>query len=107
MMCLSDYPTDEALEFIKDYELGKQGPGGMLAHLKSLWHWSDMFCTTQEVIAQSDGKTMLKTYLELHTGGWSGNEDIITALEGTVFWLMYWEKSQRGGHYFFEIPEFK
>ena len=38
----------------------------------------------------------------LSTGGWSGNEDIIQALmENTMFHLMYWLESTRGGHYVF------
>lgn len=42
--------------------------------------------------------------LELHTGGWSGNEEIIKALQGNkLFWLMWWQKTERGGHYTFEI----
>jgi hypothetical protein len=41
---------------------------------------------------------------ELHTLGWSGNEDIIRALkDNTFFWIMNWYKSIRGGHYYFKI----
>jgi hypothetical protein len=43
--------------------------------------------------------------LELHTGGWSGNEEIISVLQNSMFWVMYWQKSERGGHYYFELPE--
>lgn len=42
--------------------------------------------------------------LELHTAGWSGNEDIIEELEkNMLFWNMWWWKTERGGHYYFEI----
>jgi hypothetical protein len=42
--------------------------------------------------------------LELHTGGWSGNEDIIEALQNhKLFWMMWWWKTERGGHYYFEV----
>lgn len=42
--------------------------------------------------------------LELHTGGWSGNEEIINALQNNkLFWSMWWQKTERGGHYTFEI----
>lgn len=38
------------------------------------------------------------------TGGWSGNEDLIAALEDNeVFWLMSWEASFRGGLYHFTV----
>jgi len=45
--------------------------------------------------------------LELHTGGWSGNEDIIEALKKSYFWIFYWEKSVKGGHYYFTISSLK
>lgn len=38
----------------------------------------------------------------LSTGGWSGNEDIISAMQDNqMFWLMYWARTSRGGHYIF------
>ncbi len=41
------------------------------------------------------------------TGGWSGNEDIIDALHRNVaFWGLSWQKSERGGAYWFSIPRF-
>jgi len=40
--------------------------------------------------------------LELSTGGWSHNEDIIEDLQKyNFFWFIYWQKSERGGHYCF------
>ena len=39
---------------------------------------------------------------ELHTAGWSENEEIISALmKNYVFWMMYWVMSKRGGHFWF------
>jgi hypothetical protein len=42
-------------------------------------------------------------YLELHTSGWSGNEEIVSVLQESMFWLMCWYKTERGGHYYFEL----
>ena len=44
-----------------------------------------------------------KITIELHTGGWSGNEDLIRALQKSYFWS-FWRISKVGGHYYFKIP---
>ena len=40
-----------------------------------------------------------------HTGGWSGNEDIIEALKDS--WIFNWllERYDSGGHYYFRLIE--
>lgn len=49
--------------------------------------------------------------MELHTGGWSGNEDVIEVLQNidvgygyNFFWTFHFKKMRRGGHYWFELP---
>lgn len=44
----------------------------------------------------------------LATGGWSGNEAIISALaHNRLFWSITWQKSERGGAYWFTVPVIK
>lgn len=43
--------------------------------------------------------------LELTTGGWSDNEDIINELSYTMFWFIWWQESKRGGYYKFIYTE--
>ena len=85
----TDYPTDEQLETIKTW----QGDDlhGLMAYIKSLWNYADIGYWEQE-----DNKYIL------HTGGWSGNEDLIVAMqENAIFCMMFWYQTRRGGHYIF------
>lgn len=55
------------------------------------------------------GEQLIAFYsVHLSTGGWSGNEDRIDALERSGrlmdFWARYWQVTRRGGHYEFLIP---
>jgi len=44
----------------------------------------------------------------ISTGGWSGNESIIHEMqENSMMWHLNWVQSCRGGHYIFELREFK
>lgn len=90
------YPTEEELNIVKNWDC--KDPKGLVDYIESIWWMADWgFKLT--------GKKVLK--LELHTGGWSGNEDIIDALQNTFLWWLYWEKSVRGGHYYFVIRPVK
>jgi len=86
------YPTEEELQHIEKFPAdGKMRE--LAEYVVNLWHWDDW--------AKLEGDK-----LELHTGGWSGNEMVVMALEKqTLFWAFYWQKSERGGHYHFSgIP---
>ena len=85
------YPTEEELEKIKKWDF--KDPIGLLNYVERLWSYPDRFVLT--------GKRVLRLYLS--TGGWSGNESVVGALRQNLFWYFYWQKSQRGGHYWFKI----
>lgn len=42
--------------------------------------------------------------LSLSTGGWSGCEMVIDALQKTAYWHISWHLSQRGGRHVLEVP---
>lgn len=87
------YPEDDELEKIEKWDY-KEGFLPLMDYVKSLWHWDDYFI-------QKDAQNF-----ELHTGGWSGNEDIIASLMSNhMFWAICWVESRRGGHYKFEVKE--
>lgn len=49
---------------------------------------------------------MMTDSLRLGTGGWSGNEDIITAMSQNVaWWALHWWGSTRGGSHEFRRGE--
>ena len=93
------YPTAEEIEELKnccghlgddkrtDLDIDK-----LIEHLQKIW-WMP------EYGIERKGKRLV-----LHTCGWSGNEEIISVLEHSLFWVLFWKKSVRGGHYYFEIP---
>lgn len=94
-LIMQEYPSDEILETIRNWEVIDQGVQGLLDLIKDNWKYAESgFKLT--------GKKVLR--LELHTFGWSGNEEIVNALESNLlFYTFYWEKSVRGGHYYFMI----
>ena len=51
-----------------------------------------------------EGKDGIAT-LELTTGGWSENEEIIDILANKMFWFLWWQESKRGGYYKFIYSE--
>jgi hypothetical protein len=94
---MDEYPSEEDLKQIREWKLGGSGSYYDLARfIIALW-WNG------DVYARLWGRK-----LKLHTCGWSGNEDIIAALreqgDPVGFWAVCWDKSQRGGHYWFELP---
>ena len=89
---MTPYPTEEQLLKIQEY------PGYdwelLMVHVEVLWEYADWGWHRKG-----------RTY-RISTGGWSGNEDIIQALQANVmFWSLCWVQSRRGGHYIFEIPK--
>ena len=92
------YPTEEELETIRNWNIiGKKEAKQLMEYVQSIWNFGD------EYFKVKDANNSI--YYILHTGGWSGNEDIIGALQENIhcFWLFYWLSTRRGGHYIFKI----
>lgn len=83
------YPTTEALQFIESYDM-KDGVEGLVNFIGEIWYHGDL------------GFYREGNNLELHTLGWSGNEDVIRSLRKTFFWTFCWLKSEKGGHHYFD-----
>jgi hypothetical protein len=84
------YPTEDTLQHVVD------------------WPYTDFNGLLDYVRIAVEGYGSMweeKGAIKLATGGWSGNESIVGALqENRVFWAMCWESSHRGGLFAFRMP---
>jgi hypothetical protein len=95
------YPTDEWLQYLKTYKPDESLP--LLTFVKTVlvdgWYMSDWGFKLSK-------KYKGKYKLELYTGGWSGNEEIIEAIMSNM-WLTNFKMKflmwRTGGHYYFEL----
>lgn len=99
-----DYPSGQALEFIKNW---KGNGGQLLGLIKPVWRYSDCGYWEEDETEDEFTAELLIRYT-ISTGGWSGNELLIGAMQANfVFWTLTWYSSRVGGHYVFhlKIPE--
>lgn len=76
------YPTQETLDKISSWKVSEFT--SWIEFVKSLWH--PLYgCVEME-----------KGTVRLSTGGWSGNEDIIKAMQLNFMWDFSWLSSYRG-----------
>lgn len=84
------YPDEQELERIKTWPINDAK--GLFAFVEKIWTYGNYLSEPD------DG------YWEISTGGWSGNEDIIEAMQANLgFWSLNWLESRRGGHYKFKL----
>ena len=88
------YPSEQTLAWLEHCDLLTESLNDFLAVLSANWHWG---------LKRKDWKDgTIKLYLA--TGGWSGNESVIRALScNGLFWSLCWDRSVRGGGYWFTI----
>jgi len=87
------YPTERAFVRLRELASDSSRAAELVEFLKEVWWQSDWGV----VFEDSDGEWEL----ELHTAGWSGNEELISELKRTLFWACYWRSAKVGGHYYF------
>ena len=95
---MKDYPTDSDLKKIRHWNWAKKS---IYVYLELI---HDCYNHRYGVFSVASLYKGTRLNLVLVTGGWSGNEDIISAMESDlIFWRQTWEKSIRGGRYEFKI----
>lgn len=85
------YHTEETLQVIRDWD--RRDAEGLLAYLRERWQYDAW---------DRDGND-----LQISTMGWSGNEDLIRALQDSGFWTVAWAATERGGHYTFDLSTYE
>jgi hypothetical protein len=100
------YPTASELRRIKTWPIKTdEDVEALMTFVETIWHFADWGWRRASRRRRQYKQGSLRRRYSLSTGGWSGNEDIITALQANwMFWIMAWESSRRGGHYVFQVP---
>lgn len=98
------YPTDETLRAIQT--LGDVSAALDLA--RDAWHWPDFVSEElreheARIVADPVGGAHSR-YVRFATGGWSGNESIIAALNHNLAVRLCWRLSSHGGLHIYRYP---
>lgn len=94
------YPSDQALDKIASWDYND--PKGWFEFIRELWHLRS-WGWTEGYFKDSIYDPEKYTY-HISTAGWSGNEDIIRAMQThPILWDNAWLETRRGGHYVFEL----
>lgn len=108
------YPTKAELRTIRTFDTIKRPVRELIEFIEERWwakDWGFKLRKTRDEYASITAigdkpKHRYHYQLNCSCGGWSGNEDIIEALEqNRWFYNFYWHSSRTGGHYEFRIPE--
>ena len=96
---MSEYPTDEELSLISNWTV--KDITGWFEFVQSLWALTDW--KIEDAVDYLSERPVTRYIIT--TGGWSGNEDLIGAMQRNwLLWQLTWVQSRRGGHYIFEDP---
>lgn len=99
------YPTPKTLRTIRKWPSDQQRINELLDLVAAAWHWPDFGVSRElrpaeaEVVHAEEGER----FLRLATCGWSGNEDLIEALNRStsLAWFFTWKLSASGGLHIF------
>lgn len=104
------YPTQEALDYIKNwcagFEMVEEESGEQVyvvgQYFTDADKVQDLIDYVQSLWAYNDAIKQNENYLEIHTYGWSGNEEIVEVLRKTNLWHRL-DMTLSGGHYYFKM----
>ena len=100
------YPTDETLAAIENWPY--QDIAGCLDFCRRAWHWGEAWAN-EDISAHEAAVVHAEKgerYARFATGGWSGNESIVNALDTNyMIHALAWRLSARGGLHIYEYPQ--
>ncbi len=90
-------PPEETITVIAEWPVREfESFAALMGFVEKAWRYPEFFYVDE------------KGEYHLSTGGWSGNEDLIQAMQGNlVFWGVCWLESRCGGHFKFRLPQRK
>ena len=94
------YPTDATLRVIAKWPIATYDDcEALLNYVRLAWRYPTYFRVQPRRFREYKGGRLLRRWL-ISTGGWSGNESLIGAMEKNIMLhALCWHSSQRGGHY--------
>lgn len=97
-----DYPSDETLQAIRNWPASQIN--ACLEFARAAWHWENWATEElrpheREMVHAEEGQR----FLRLATGGWSGNEEIVGALNDNMWARHQWCLSASGGLHIYEF----
>ena len=101
------YPSDAELETIKTWPIAREEDvTAALAYVQERWIWPPPYFTRESRrFREWKSGPLVRRYL-VSTGGWSGHESLLAAMEENwMLWTMTWYSVRRGGHYEFRVKE--
>jgi len=96
------YPSEETLQAIATLD-----PAAALDLARAAWHWPDFaseLLREAEAGIVADPEAAQNRYVRFATGGWSGNELVVAALNRNVGVRLYWRLSACGGLHIYRYP---
>lgn len=93
------YPTNSTLEMISNWKvMSNFAVKDLLSYVGDAWRYG------WPVRKGGRGR---ERWIYVATGGWSGNESLIGALQdNSAFWAFCWLESRRGGGFKFKVAPF-
>jgi hypothetical protein len=94
---VDSYPTEEFLKWIETYDTVNNDPLEFIRVILDEWYHGDFGWRIQRKY-KGERKVFISTC------GWSGNEEMMNALQSnTLFWIRHYYSHRTGGHYTFRF----